>query len=102
MSPPFEFSPVKLIYGGEALGFHAGRTVLTPRVLPGECAEVEEVRRQKGVVHARPLRIVEPSRERIEPSCPYFGRCGGCQYQHLAHAAQVAAKVDILRETLRR
>jgi len=99
---PFEFSPVKLVYGGEALGFHAGLTVLAPRVLPGERAEVKEVRRQKGVVHARPLRILEPSRERIEPLCGYFGRCGGCQYQHLPHAAQITAKVEILRETLRR
>ncbi len=102
MSSPFEFSPVKLVYGGEALGFQAGRTVLTPRVLPGERAEVEEVRRQKGVVHARPLRILEPSSERIEPLCGYFGRCGGCQYQHLPHASQVGAKTEILRETLRR
>ena len=102
MSSAFEFSPVKLVYGGEALGFHAGRTVLAPRVLPGERAEVEEVRRQRGVVHARPLRILEPSRERIEPSCPYFARCGGCQYQHLSDASQVTAKVEILRETLRR
>ena len=102
MSSPFDFSPVKLVYGGEALGFQAGRTVLTPRVLPGERAEVEEVRRQKGVVHARPLRILEPSSERIEPLCGYFGRCGGCQYQHLPHASQVAAKIEILRETLRR
>jgi 23S rRNA (uracil1939-C5)-methyltransferase len=102
VSSPFEFSPVKLIYGGEALGFQAGRTVLAPRVLPGERAEVEEVRRQKGVVHARPLRILEPSPGRIEPLCGYFGRCGGCQYQHLPHPAQVAAKVEILRETLRR
>ncbi len=102
MSSTFEFLPVKLVYGGEALGFQAGRTVLAPRVLPGERAEVEEVRRQKGVLHARPLRILEPSRERIEPLCGYFGRCGGCQYQHLPHAAQVAAKTEILRETLRR
>ena len=102
MSSRFEFSPVKLVYGGEALGFQAGRTVLAPRVLPGERAEVEEVRRQKGVVHARPLRILEPSRERIDPLCGYFGRCGGCQYQHLSHEAQAEAKTEILRETLRR
>ena len=102
MSSSFEFSPVKLVYGGEALGFQAGHTVLTPRVLPGERAEVEEVRRQKGVIHARPLRILEPSSARVEPSCGYFGRCGGCQYQHLAYSAQVAAKTEILRETLRR
>ena len=35
---PFELTPIKLIYGGEALGHHAGRTVLVPRVLPGERA----------------------------------------------------------------
>jgi 23S rRNA (uracil1939-C5)-methyltransferase len=102
VSSPFQFSPVKLVYGGEALGFHAGHTVLAPRVLPGERAEVEEVRRQKGVIHARPLRILAPSPERIEAGCPYFSRCGGCQYQHLAYPAQVAAKTEILRETLRR
>jgi 23S rRNA (uracil1939-C5)-methyltransferase len=102
LSSPFEFSPVKLIYGGEALGVHAGRTVFAPRVLPGERVEVEEVRRQKGVIHARPLCILEPSPERIEPACPYFGHCGGCHYQHLAPTRQVAAKTEILRETLRR
>jgi 23S rRNA (uracil1939-C5)-methyltransferase len=102
VSSPFEFSPVKLVYGGEALGFQAGRTVLTPLVLPGERAQVEEVRRQKGVIHARPIRILEPSPQRIEPLCPYFGRCGGCQYQHLANPGQVTAKTEILRETLRR
>jgi 23S rRNA (uracil1939-C5)-methyltransferase len=102
MSSPFEFSPVKLVYGGEALGYHAGRTVLTPRVLPGERAEVEEIRTRKGVVQARPLRILEASRERVEPPCPYFGRCGGCQYQHLSPENQGAAKREILRETLRR
>jgi 23S rRNA (uracil1939-C5)-methyltransferase len=102
MSSPFEFSPVKLVYGGEALGYHAGRTVLVPRVLPGERAEVEEIRTRKGVVQARPLRILEASRERVEPPCPYFGRCGGCQYQHLSPENQAAAKREILRETLRR
>jgi 23S rRNA (uracil1939-C5)-methyltransferase len=102
LSSPFEFSPVKLVYGGDALGFQDGRTILSPRVLPGERAEVEEVRRQKGVLHARPLRIVDPSPARIEPLCPYFGRCGGCQYQHLSYPDQITAKVEILRETLRR
>ena len=102
MPSPFEFSPVKLVYGGEALGFHTGHTVFAQRVLPGERALVEEVRRQKGVVHARPLRIVQPSPERIEPQCQYYGRCGGCHYQHLGAESQLATKSEILRETLRR
>jgi len=102
MPSPFEFSPVKLVYGGEALGFHTGHTVFAPLVLPGERALVEEVRRQKGVVFARPLRILQASPERIAAKCPYFSRCGGCQYQHLSPEAQLGIKTEILRETLRR
>jgi 23S rRNA (uracil1939-C5)-methyltransferase len=98
----FEIVPQKLIYGGDALAHHEGRAVFVPRVLPGERAEVETVRIAKGVVHARPLRVLEPSPERIEPPCPYFGRCGGCDYQHLPEARQTAIKRDILLETLRR
>ncbi len=98
----FEIVPQKLIYGGDALGHHEGRAVFVPRVLPGERAEVETVRVAKGAIHARPLRILEPSSERIEPPCPYFGRCGGCDYQHLAPARQTEIKRDILLETLRR
>jgi 23S rRNA (uracil1939-C5)-methyltransferase len=98
----FEFSPLKLVYGGDALGHHAGRTVLVSRVLPGERVEAEAIRTAKGVVHARPLRILEPAPKRIDPPCPYFGRCGGCQYQHLNPEHQAGAKQEILRETLRR
>jgi 23S rRNA (uracil1939-C5)-methyltransferase len=98
----FEFSPTKLIYGGEALGHHAGRTVLVPRVLPGERAEVEEIRTAKGVVRARPLRILQAAPQRIDPPCPYFGRCGGCHYQHLSPQLQSTSKREILLETLRR
>ncbi len=98
----FELTPTKLVYGGDALGHHAGRTVLVPRVLPGERAEVEEVRTAKGVTHARPLRILQASPQRVDPPCPYFGRCGGCHYQHLEPQLQSARKQEILRETLRR
>jgi 23S rRNA (uracil1939-C5)-methyltransferase len=100
--PAFEFSPQKLVYGGDALGYHEGRTVLVPRALPGERLEVEELRVAKGVVHARPRRVLAAAPERAEPPCPYFGRCGGCHYQHLADHLQAAAKSEILRETLRR
>ncbi|MEJ2009007.1 MAG: 23S rRNA (uracil(1939)-C(5))-methyltransferase RlmD [Acidobacteriota bacterium] len=99
---PFEFSPKKLVYGGEALGYAEGRTVLALHALPGERLEVETVRDAKGVIHARPLRILEAAPERISPPCRYFGRCGGCHYQHLGIENQVAWKVEIVRETLRR
>jgi len=98
----FEFSPQKLVYGGETLGYAQGQTVLVSYALPGERLEVEAVRTAKGVVHARPLRVLEAAPERIVPPCPYFGRCGGCHYQHLDIESQLTWKVEILRETLRR
>jgi len=98
----FELVPQKLVYGGAALGHYQGRPVLVPRALPRERWEVEEVRRAKGVLHARPLRILSAAPERVDPPCPYFGRCGGCQYQHLRAEYQLATKREILRETLRR
>jgi 23S rRNA (uracil1939-C5)-methyltransferase len=98
----FEIIGQKHTYGGDTLGYHEGRPVFVPLVLPDERVEVEAVRVAKGVVHARPLRILEPSPERIAPPCPYFGRCGGCHYQHLAAERQATVKSDILRETLRR
>ena len=98
----FEFSPHKLVYGGEALGHAEGRTVLAPYALPGERLEVETTRVAKGVVHARPLRILEAAPERVNPPCPYFGRCGGCHYQHLGVEHQVRWKSEIVRETLQR
>src|SRR5262249_34675475 len=46
--------------------------------------------------------IIKASGNRIEPPCPYFGRCGGCGFQQLNYAAQLAAKVEIIRDCLRR
>lgn len=48
------------------------------------------------------VEILEPSPDRIEPRCPYFGRCGGCDFQQLNYAAQLAAKVGIIRDCLTR
>jgi 23S rRNA (uracil1939-C5)-methyltransferase len=98
----FELAPRKLVYGGGALGYYDGHPVLVPYALPGERVEVEPVRQAKGMVHARLLQVVSPAAERVTPACPYFGRCGGCHYQHFDASGQLTAKREILRETLRR
>ncbi len=92
----------KLIYGGDGLARVAGEVILTPFVLPGETAEIAREPNRSGIARGRLDAIVEPSPERVAPLCPYFGRCGGCQYQHGSYAAQLAAKKGILSETLAR
>lgn len=98
----FELVTQKMVYGGAALGHHAGHPVLVPYALPGERVRAETTRVAKGMIHARLLQVLEPSPERVAPPCPCFGRCGGCHYQQLDAARQLEVKRDILRETLRR
>ena len=98
----FRISVEKLVYGGEGLARVEGRVVLTPFVLPGEKARVEAAEERPGLVRARLLEVVEPAPMRVAADCPYFGRCGGCHYQHAFYLYQLAAKAAILGEELRR
>jgi len=98
----FEVTIEKLVYGGDGLARRDGQVIFTPYVLPGERAAVETVREKPGMLWTRPVEILEPSAERVPPPCPYFGRCGGCHYQHAAYPDQLRAKREILVEMLRR
>ena len=92
----------KLVYGGEGLGYHSGKPVFVPFVLPGEVVEVFPTEESRKLIRGLPGQVQEAAAERIQPGCPYFARCGGCHYQHLDYAQQLVLKVSILQETLRR
>jgi tRNA/tmRNA/rRNA uracil-C5-methylase (TrmA/RlmC/RlmD family) len=66
--------------------------VFVPFVLVGEVVEVEITEVKKNFARAKLLRIEKSSVERVEPACRYFGKCGGCQYQHIEYAAQLRLK----------
>jgi 23S rRNA (uracil1939-C5)-methyltransferase len=92
----------KLVYGGEGLSRNDGQVILTPFVLPGEEVRVETGGARSGVLRGRVVEVTTPAEARVAPPCPYFGRCGGCHYQHATYEAQLEAKRAILAETLRR
>lgn len=92
----------KLVYGGDGLSRVDGEVVFTPFVLPGENVEAERSGSRKQAQRSHLVRVAEPSPDRVEPTCPYFTRCGGCHYQHSAYATQLRLKREILAETLRR
>jgi 23S rRNA (uracil1939-C5)-methyltransferase len=92
----------KMVYGGEGLSRVEGEVVFTPFVLPGEVVEVERAGSRKQAQRAKVVKVLEASHDRAEPECPYFMKCGGCQYQHASYVAQLRYKREILAETLRR
>lgn len=89
----------KLIAGGEGLVRLDGEVVLVPRVAAGERVAIEIDRKRKPA-RGRVLKMLEPSSARVEPSCPRFDRCGGCDLMHLSPEAQRDARIGILREAL--
>lgn len=102
-----ELTVEKLVYGGDGLarlesGEERTKTIFVPFVLPGERVEATLVEKRPGFGRARLEGVLQSSEERTQAACPYFGRCGGCQYQHIEYNAQVRFKSEILRETLRR
>ncbi len=98
----------KLVYGGDGLARlaaderGAGKTVFVPFSIDGEQVEAQILEQKPGFARARLERVIAPSPDRIEPSCPYFPRCGGCHYQHANYARQLKIKSAILLETLKR
>jgi 23S rRNA (uracil1939-C5)-methyltransferase len=97
----------KSVYGGASLarisaGDLAGKTVFVPLTLPGELVEAHITEDKRSFFNAEFDAIVEPSLLRTTPTCPYFGTCGGCSYQHAVYAHQLDMKSAILRESLER
>jgi tRNA/tmRNA/rRNA uracil-C5-methylase (TrmA/RlmC/RlmD family) len=71
---------------------HPERSILVPKVWPGETVTARIHRNHRGHSDADLVRIDVPSPERITPRCPYFSSCSGCQFQHVPISAQHAWK----------
>ena len=91
-----------MAYEGHAIGRLDEEVVFVEYGLPGEDVEVELYKRQAGYAHGRVVEVYEASPDRIEAPCPYFGMCGGCQWQHMTYERQLALKQHVVKEQLRR
>jgi 23S rRNA (uracil1939-C5)-methyltransferase len=89
-------------YGGAGLARHGGRVVFVPFTVPGETVRARIGKVTRGWLQARALDILVASPDRIAPPCPWFGRCGGCAYQHIAYPRQLEIKARQVSEALRR
>jgi 23S rRNA (uracil1939-C5)-methyltransferase len=79
-----------------------GKVVFVPYAVTGDKAWIEVVEEKKEYSMGRVVEIIEPSPWRVAPPCPYFGSCGGCQWQHIDYSAQGELKKEILGDLLKR
>ena len=84
------------------IGRHDGIVIFVPSLLPGETAEIAVTELHKNFAAAKVLKRTSDAPERVEPDCPYYETCGGCNFRHLSYAAECEAKTQAVRDALRR
>jgi 23S rRNA (uracil1939-C5)-methyltransferase len=101
---PIQLKITSMAYGGEGVGRWEGKAVFVPFAMAGEEIAAEIVEDRGRFARARLVQVTSPSQERVAPLCPHFGpdRCGGCSWQHIRYAAQLAFKAGIVRDQLTR
>ncbi len=92
-----------LAQGGDAIARAPdGRIVFVEGAAPLEQVRVEVIQDNRRFLRARTLEVLDASPSRVEPSCEYFDRCGGCTLQHVAPQAQVEAKHRAALQTIQK
>src|SRR5882757_2710607 len=92
----------RILPGGFGLAHADGRTIMVALAAAGDRARIRVDRVKGNVSFASIEEIITPSPHRVEPPCPYFGRCGGCDFQQMNYQAQLDAKAEMIRDCLRR
>ncbi|MDT8860959.1 23S rRNA (uracil(1939)-C(5))-methyltransferase RlmD [Alkalihalobacillus sp. MEB130] len=98
----FPLTIKRLGINGEGVGYFKKQVVFVPGALPNEEIVAEVTKINPRFSEAKVVKIRKPSKERIEPPCPIFDQCGGCQLQHMNYAATLREKRDIVKQAFER
>ena len=98
-----EVAVEKIVFGGDGLArLPSGFVVFIPFAAAGDHLRVRIAAVKAGHARAEIVAMLEPGPHRVAPPCPYYGRCGGCQYQHLDYAEELRLKQEQVREAFAR
>jgi len=87
---------------GKALGRWENRVVFLPLACPGDVVDVRVTRQHRNYLEGIPVHFHRYSKDRTEPVCSHFGKCGGCKWQHLSYPMQLKYKQKQVVDQLER
>lgn len=91
-----------IAFGGKGVGREHGKAVFVPFTIDGELVSAKITRDKKQLAEAEVVEVHKSSPHRVQPRCPYFGRCGGCAYQHIDYPHQLEIKSRQVSDVLQR
>ena len=97
-----EGTVVAIGMNGEGVLKDGGKTVFVPFAITGERIKYKILKETDNIAYGKVLEIFTPAEERVRPKCPVFGKCGGCQLQHIRYAAQLKIKEDNIANCFRK
>ena len=89
-------------FGGKGVARKNGKAVFIPFTIEGELVSAKITREKKQFAEAEVVDLRQRSPDRVDPPCSYFGKCGGCAYQHIDYAHQLEIKTRQVRDVLKR
>jgi SAM-dependent methyltransferases related to tRNA (uracil-5-)-methyltransferase len=89
-------------FEGKGVGRLDGFVVFVPYGVPGDVVEARVTKKKREYAEARILKVLQPSVNRREPRCRYFGTCGGCRWQNLDYDKQAEYKRQHVIDALQR
>jgi len=87
---------------GEGIGKLDGKTVFVKGGLVGETVKIKVIHEKPSFLVGKLIEVVTPSKDRREPKCEVYGKCGGCSLQHLDYGEQLKYKQRTVKETLKK
>ena len=87
-------------YEGEGIAKIDGYPIFIEGAILGEKVRVLIVKAKKSFAYGKLLEVIEPSKERVEPKCKNYKRCGGCSIQHMNYKKQLDYKYERVKDCI--
>ncbi len=93
---------VRLDDSGRGIGYIGEKIIFVPKTLPGDILDAKITLEKKKYSEGKLIEIIKPSDLRKDAKCPYFNKCGGCDYLNLSYENSLKVKVDNFKNNLKR